>query len=321
MKQITLFFLLSFFTLSVGAQTKVNINLNHIYEGSNFTLGQVIETSYYNYKITRFQYYISNFTIIHDGGLETMVNDSYLLIDADNGSYTLGDVNGITSVEKIKFSFGVDDVANHEDPALLDSSHPLAYKTPSMHWGWSGGYMFAVVEGIVDLDKDGVFDEWFDLMPVGDDYYRLISLPTDDAIISGVLDIMIDVNIDKWMMDIAVDKMGFNHGVTSYNLSFVDNIKTFQVFSTSTWVSVVSQNKFGNSFIVLNNGSDPEIKFNDWNNYSLEIFSVEGKLMARSFYIKGGVALKRYSLPNGNYIAHITDNKGNVYSEKITIKK
>jgi len=51
---------------------------------------------------------------------------------------------------------GIDSVRNHNDPMLA----PAPLNNAAMHWGWNptAGYKFAVIEGRVDSDGNGVID-------------------------------------------------------------------------------------------------------------------------------------------------------------------
>lgn len=299
MKQITLLLLLLTIGLNLGAQTSVNFNFNHLYEGNNFLLNEVIETPNYNFKITRLQYYLSNFSIIHDGGSETFINDSYVLIDADNDIYTLNDVNGVSSVERIKFNYGVDAVANHEDPALYDPAHALAYKTPSMHWGWSGGYMFTVLEAVVDTDKDGQYDVGFDMMPVMDKYYTTIDLVLEDNVVNNSITFNVNVNIDTWLSNFSdYSSLGINHGVNDNLDKFNAAIVKLSVFSTAstlnTKINDIDENIFtvfdheGLSLMQLSvdqNLVEYKIEFVDSSGRLVDVIKPENKTINLSEYI------------------------------------
>lgn len=305
-------FLLVFLVDICVAQTSINVNLNHLYEGNPFALNQVIETPDYNFKITRFQYYLSNFSIIHDGGSETFIDDSYLLVDASNNDYVLNSVSGITDVEEIKFHYGVDEIANHDDPAQYDPSHALAYKTPSMHWGWSGGYMFAVVDGVVDDNKDGVFDIGFDFMPVADKYYTQLNLVCTDEILSNSLTLNIDVRIDKWLTEFDLSTVGINHGQNANLASFV-NVDNRKVFNTDATVSIFDSNSNLNVFNVINNGLKPFILVNQvTKKYDLSLYDISGKYLAKILLDKDRIELSEYLGESGTFILSLQDKNNKV---------
>src|SRR5210317_2115149 len=148
MKQIFTL-ILGLFMLTVFSQQDVILRLDHTLDGEKLQLDE----SYthpelgYAFSITRLQYYVSEISIIHDGGQITAVEDTWLLVNASEGDdHNLGGLN-ITNVEGISFYVGVDHAHNHMDPTIWPAGHPLAPQNPSMHWGWTAGYRFACLEG------------------------------------------------------------------------------------------------------------------------------------------------------------------------------
>ncbi len=308
-------------TLFVGvlanAQTSIDVNLNHTYNGNAFELDKVIETPDYDFKITRFQYYLSNFSLVHDNASETIIDDSYLLVDASNNNYTLNDVTGVTNIERVKFHYGIDETTNHADPALQPANHPLNYQSPSMHWGWAGGYMFAVVEGVVDTDKNGTFETGFDFMPVADKYYTLVDLPTIDAINSNKLLLNIDVRIDKWLEGFDLATVGINHGQSSTLGSFAD-VVTRQVFSTSAVLSSNKQITVNNELIsVLDNGASAKILVKKpSNSHELILSDVSGKHISTMKLNRALINLSDFIETSGIYILLLQNDKKEVIQTK-----
>ena len=147
MKKIyTLIAILSL-SAAASAQKNVILTVQHKLGDSNFSYNTTNSNDVGStFKFSRVEYYMSGFTIIHDGGIETPVTtDTYILTDAFmNAVQSLGLFN-VTNVEGIKFHIGVDAPTNNEDPNQWPMSHPLAPQSPSMHWGWAAGYFFAAV--------------------------------------------------------------------------------------------------------------------------------------------------------------------------------
>ena len=86
--------------------------------------------------IDRLEYYLSDMSVVHDGGQETPLNGAYVLADAFvDEVHPLGLVSGVESVEGLKFKVGIDPENNHSDPVTWPQDHPLAPQVPSMHWG------------------------------------------------------------------------------------------------------------------------------------------------------------------------------------------
>jgi hypothetical protein len=124
-------------------------------------------------KFTRAQMYLSGFTFNGPSG-EYLLDDPYLLIKADESNYNLGYLPQ-GSYSTFSFSAGVDSVSNHADPAAFAGTSALSSNNPNhMHWGWDPGYIFYVLEGIVDTtaNMDGTVDAPF-IFHVGLDAFRV----------------------------------------------------------------------------------------------------------------------------------------------------
>ena len=95
-------------------------------------------------------------------GANRFTNHSYVLINPIKSRYDMG-ITYDTTINEFQCLIGVDSITNHIDPATYESSNPLSYQTPSMHWQmgidpqyWS--YLFIVLEGYVDKNKNNVFE-------------------------------------------------------------------------------------------------------------------------------------------------------------------
>ena len=140
--------LLNYGFLQILAQNEVVFNIHQKMGEQSFQFNVPVKNNLGNdFEFTRLQYYISEISIIHDGGQKTDVEDFWLLVSADQDvSASLGVFN-IEEVEAIHFYIGVDPGHNHANPADYPTGHPLAPQNPSMHWGWASGYRFIALEG------------------------------------------------------------------------------------------------------------------------------------------------------------------------------
>ena len=177
MKTTLQFIFLILCTLATTAQSTVNIQINHLLDGEAYENEVNSKNDLGNdFMIDRLQYYLSGFSITHDGGQVTEVDDLYVLVSLlesnDPTIIELGEYE-IASLESVNFFFGIDEQANHADPSLLHPSHPLAPKFPSMHWGWSAGYRFIALEG-----KSGPnVDQELQFHCIGDEFYKQMEYP------------------------------------------------------------------------------------------------------------------------------------------------
>ena len=181
-----------------GAQTTVSIKIDQMLGSKPFAYGPIAEAELgYYFKVSRLQYYVSEITLIHDGGQHTPVTDLHLLIDpAKDSIFTLG-VFPISQLEQIEFWIGVDSAHNHLDPSLYPENHPLALHDPSMHWGWAGGYRFIAFEGVAGFTP-GFLSGNFQIHTIGDENYRKILLDVNEIISAD--SIIIPIQADYAML-------------------------------------------------------------------------------------------------------------------------
>jgi len=124
-------------------------------------------------KFTQAQMYLSGFAFNGNSGQYTLT-DPHLLLKADVSEYNLGNLP-VGNYTTFSFSAGVDSASNHLDPAGFPSSSALSSNNPDhMHWGWDPGYIFFVLEGMVDTtaNKDGAANAPF-IFHVGLDAFRV----------------------------------------------------------------------------------------------------------------------------------------------------
>jgi hypothetical protein len=129
-----------------------NLNFKFVSKlgAQDFAFGlEAISSSGRKVKFTRAQMYLSGFTFNGSGGPYT-ISDPHLLLKADVVDYNLGYLP-VGSCSSFTFSAGVDSVSNHADPATWPSTSALSANNPDhMHWGWDPGFIFYVLEGLVD---------------------------------------------------------------------------------------------------------------------------------------------------------------------------
>jgi len=141
------------------------INGGALVEGSNYTINGTVTT------MDLAQFYVSGITLVDAQGVEHTAEDVYLLVRPEEEAYSIGNFPP-GDYTKVIFNIGVDSITNHADPSVYAIGDPLGAQSPSMHWGWSFGYIFMRIDGEVDSDGDSAPDPagYFE-MHVGDDHY------------------------------------------------------------------------------------------------------------------------------------------------------
>ena len=222
-----LFFGLFLVAVLAQAQVQVDFKIHHRLGSSPFALDQVATNNLgHDYKITRLQYYITKFSIVHDGGQVTAVSDDTvaLVTPSDEAVTTiqLGEHN-VTDVEGVKFHIGVHSPVNNEDPSLYPSDHPLAPKSPSMHWGWASGYRFLVYEGVGGPS----FAQTFQLHGLGNENYFETSVDVTGFMDAGRMIISLNADYTRGVEDIDVSAGVISHGTIGEAKLALENFRDF----------------------------------------------------------------------------------------------
>ena len=136
----------------------VTANFSPVWGGFPFKLGSAyIDGFGRQVKISRLQVYLTDFVPKADN--DTVIGsdllDAVLFDAAGSNVVPLGTVEG-THIHEIELFIGIDSLRNHADPMLALA--PL--NKAVMHWNWNptAGYKFAVIEGRVDSDGNGVIN-------------------------------------------------------------------------------------------------------------------------------------------------------------------
>ncbi|MDG1333806.1 MAG: hypothetical protein P8P74_15825 [Crocinitomicaceae bacterium] len=230
MKRILLFASLSLSLFSFG-QTNVNIDFQPKVEGNYLIQNtNVLSLSGADMTVDFFNYYISNVHIIHDGGQDLDLSDTVFIVTMEDHFLELG-TQDVTNIESIDFGVGVPQSVNHLDISQYDESNPLSWQTPSMHWGWTSGYKFLLVNGYGDSNNDGNADELFQLHCLGDANYKNVSMTVVPTVSATESTIVIDCNLDEWMFGFHPGTGGIHHGETGVNSSIMNNVDNRPVFT------------------------------------------------------------------------------------------
>lgn len=104
-------------------------------------------------KFSLVQFYLSNMTAKDDEGNSNSFGSAVVLAKPNMAATSIGKVT-LDHTHEFFYTFGIDSITNHGDPALYASTHPLAVGN-DMHWTWNSGYIFLKIEGKVDTDGDG----------------------------------------------------------------------------------------------------------------------------------------------------------------------
>lgn len=226
---------LSTMCVSAGDLT---LAIDHRMQGEVVQSGVVytMDNGAWYFKPRFLKYYLAEITVIHDGGKRTSLTDVYVLVDAlSRDRYPLGSINA-TNVEALEFHIGVDKQRNHLDPTIYPKDHPLALKSPTMHWGWSAGYRFLAIEGSAGTTKAVVSSD-VQLHSVGDALYRKITMPVRAVPTQGGTELQLTAEYSKLFTSLEVAFGLIFHGLGEETILMSNNMATRVFSSPSTSVS------------------------------------------------------------------------------------
>ena len=301
-------------TIGTISAAEVNLNIDYHVDDKEFQMNQeYTNTKDINYKITRLEYYICGFKF------DDLELDNYLLANGNYESYLLGEYD-INEINRVTMSFGVKKEDNiNQDPNKYGPLHPLGPKDPSMHWGWAAGYRFWVVEGVVDNDKDGIYDKSFQYHILGDEAFRTMSFDVNTVSKSGVIDINLDFDIQKLLLPVDMTKFVAYHDFYN-NLpeirDFINNISASEVITSKTISSVES--KENNIDIYPNPTTNYLIVGQGYLNSEYEIIAIDGNLAQAGTINNSQINLE--NLISGTYLIRISDSKGKINTAKFVKK-
>jgi hypothetical protein len=222
-----------------NSQTPVNLNIYHKLDNVGFAFNQAAtnNTTNGNFKLNRLEYYMTKFTIVHDGGMTTVVPDNVVALVRANEqtAIALGNFN-VTNIEGIKFHIGVHTPINHDDPGLQPSGSPLAYQMPSMQWGWTSGYRFVALEGL----SGSAMNQTLELHGLGDINYLETTVSVLGSLNNGAFEININADYTRALENINLSSGLVVHGEAQQAATMLQNFNDY-VFSSSNSLAGVDE--------------------------------------------------------------------------------
>jgi len=307
MKKITILIALVCSLNFLFAQTAINLDIKHLLAGEDFSSTAVTSNNLgYGATFDRVEYYISQIQLVHDGGQIIELDDTYLLVDANNPeTFDLGN-HAITHLDSVFFYIGVDSPNNHEDPATFDANHPLAPQNPSMHWGWSAGYRFVALEGTCGLNNGFTFE----LHGLGDDNYarKLVKVAINKTTIENVINAEINADYIKAVEDMGLNSTVISHGESDEAKDAITNFNNL-VFS-KVEVATSIESALNASIAIYPNPTKGNFTVN----------GIEGSTFDLKIFDAGGKIVKEYiALTNSSLVT--IEKKGLYFIELIHLKE
>ena len=239
MKRLSTLLLALIFALSAFAQTtnQVVFSFNHKAGADPMVLDQTVFTIWNNKKVklTRAEFYISEVEIHLADNTTLPLTDQYMLVNAANpgAEHDLGQC-AADAAHGLTLHLGVPQSVNHNDPAAWPAGHPLAPQNPTMHWGWTSGYRFMAIEGLVDNNNDGVPETSFEFHNLGDALYKTVELTGMEEAQNGVLRLHLTLEYVQLFKNIAMTGNLIQHGSVTINNTMMTNAATQNFLTMAT---------------------------------------------------------------------------------------
>lgn len=307
-------------TISATAQQEIKLTVNHLLGSSKFAFNTAATNDLgHSFKLQRLEYYVSGISIKHDGGKITNIPDVYILMKTNRmDTISLGKFD-VTNLESITFAVGVDPFVNNGDPAGWKSTHPLAPKLPSMHWGWTSGYRFVALEG-----KSGSnFGQELQIHGLGNQNFFKQNIPTKGTVINGGMLITLNADYTKALSKIAIEQGLVEHSESSSAAVCLRNFQT-KVFSNTegegNTLAVLDEEVY-DAFQIFPNPSSGEIhlQMNDsrFNGGNLTVINLLGESVVQ---INGIEALQQLNLQTTGVYFAILQKNGLVSTKRLVVK-
>lgn len=231
-------------------QKSVFLTIKPKISGADLVIGNTYtDHSGVDFNLDHFDYYLSGLHVYHDGGQDLDLTDTVYLVEPENNLLFLGYLN-VEIIDSIFFGIGVPaslntiNGANTIDISTYPENHPLSFQDPSMHWGWTAGYMHMIIGGSADSNSDGAPDAYFELHTIGDQNYSYVALPIIQTNTSSQqIDIYLDCNIENWLKEIPIETVGGLHGSNGFNQEVMQNVEDEDVFTQPLSASVEKLDK------------------------------------------------------------------------------
>ena len=305
---------------TVFAQNNVILNINHQLDAAPFSFNTGVQNDMgHDFNISRLEYYLSKFTIVHDGGQEMSFDSLYILAKAGTTPTTIYfGTHNINTVEKVRFHIGVDSITNHLDPTTYPLDHPLSPQFPSMHWGWASGYRFAAFEG----KGSASYNQDVELHGLGDDNYFEATINVSETAANN--EIMVNISADYIR---AVEGISLNSGVVVHGFggaakTMLQNFSQYVFSSLSTSTQPINDlttfsifpNPTMDGFFNIKLESDRD------DNYDILINDVLGKEITLLANIKSTSINPLNINKNGIYFIQLIQNGQLVSTKKLIVQ-
>jgi hypothetical protein len=251
--------------------------------------------------------------LVHDGGSKDTAVALALVDGFSPTSLNLGTF-AVDSLESVRFAIGVNASLNHLDPTTYNPNHPLAPKSPSMHWGWTGGYRFIAAEGL----GGSTFSQIFEFHGLGDGNYAHLTLPTSGTLLgSDTLMITIIADYNELFRGVNLGSGPISHGETGGAAQTLHNMNNY-VFTSGEGNAAMSLAEMTPVIGIYPNPSNGQFIIESSKAGTYEVFDVLGRKIKKGTLVAG---TNKVSLnENGFILLFIRSLDGQTTVHKLHVK-
>jgi len=306
-------YLLFVFLVTCGTTMAQNpIYTKFVFQNGNqdFSLDQAIPAANgVNYSVHAMAFYVSRVEIIHDGNqVFTLDSNDVFYVNYNTPEIYLGDYD-ITNVEGIRFEVGVPEYLNHLDISQYPEGHPLYFQDPSMHWGWTSGYIHMLMNGKGDTNNDGVTEAPYELNCLGDANTPYTEVLTTATLYPGnKRQIVLLCHVDEWLRSTNPATTGALHGSNGLNITVMHNVETFPVFTSPATASLIGQDAIELSVAQLE--ASVLVSWDDADVDNYRLINAEGRLIESGNCLEN--KLNFANLTTGVHILQLYTDKNSV---------
>jgi hypothetical protein len=327
---LTFLFLFAFAANADAQMSKITFSFDHKVGTSPLVLGQTQFTIWNGKKtvISRAEFYISEITLKKQNGTLQPLANKYIHVNAatPNIEYNL-DTLDVQSVQSVTLHLGVDSARNHLDPASYPQTHPLAYKNPSMHWGWAAGYRFMAIEGVIDNNNDGSPETPFQFHNFNDTLYKKLTVETLKSSVNSVLNLRFTLDYAQLFKNIPMTGNILLHGGYALNDKMMTNGATenFITFGSTTPTENLSANAEKVQIAPNPFATETAIRYDlpTKNTVNLVIVNVLGQVVrtVQNLPNSGSMRFEKGNLSNGIYQVVFYENNTFLARKKLIISE
>ncbi|MEQ9187065.1 MAG: T9SS type A sorting domain-containing protein [Cryomorphaceae bacterium] len=305
---------------TLSAQHAINLSIEHYVQDEPLVFNQASQThERHAFDVTRMQYYLSEISVLDEDGNTHSFDSLWVFVDASVATDVELGSGSMDSIVSITIHVGVDSAHNHLDPSSWPNDHPLAHKTPSMHWGWANGYRFNAMEGNAGEN----LTESYELHGVGDENYFSVTVPTAAGVVNDVIDVTVYANYAEVLRGLDISGGIISHGPIYEAQTSLENMRDY-VFGSEVPESTVMDSEDSNALAIAEMPEAASVLLfpNPTSAHQVRLlgFDPNGASITVDILDARGVHVMKHQLPIGTNKIDVSDLSSGIYLISLATK-